>query len=397
MSDNPFSAAPSALGYLFQCRYAFLESLRRLRKSEEFSVSIETLDDVVFEKDGVVSELLQTKHHLKRSADLTDASPDLWKTIRIWCERLLKGEITDGSTFMLITTTQAGEGSAAKYLKSGESRNVLRAIERLNATSESSTSQANTAAYTAFRCLTPSQKTEFAEAVVVVDSVAGITDMDAELREEIFFAVDQKFLVSYLQRLEGWWLQRVIKQLARGDSAPILSEELNAVIVDLREQFKQDNLPIDEDIMRASVDASGYQDNIFVHQLRLIDIGNPRIFHAIRNYFRAFEQRSRWIREQLLVVGELDSYEQRLIEECDILFQQMRDELGEEATEEAKKIAAQTLYKWVETNIHPPIRASVDEPSIARGTYQILSDNQRVGWHPEFVERLRKLLETQRA
>lgn len=72
-----YSAASAALGYLYQVRYALLESLRRLRRGQEFIVSIETLDDVVFENDGDAPELLQTKHHLNRPADLTDSSPDL--------------------------------------------------------------------------------------------------------------------------------------------------------------------------------------------------------------------------------------------------------------------------------------------------------------------------------
>jgi hypothetical protein len=61
-SKIPFSAAPTAIGYLFQCRYALLESLRRLREDAQVVVSIETLDGVVFERDGEPPVLLQTKH-----------------------------------------------------------------------------------------------------------------------------------------------------------------------------------------------------------------------------------------------------------------------------------------------------------------------------------------------
>lgn len=176
-----------------------------------------------------------------------------------------------------------------------------------------------------------------------------------------------------------------------------MSEELDSETASLREQFKEESLPIDDDIMSASVDASGYQYRIFVHQLRLIEVGNARIFHAIRNLYRAYEQRSRWMREDLLYVGELDQYEDRLVEEWDILFHQMRDELGEQASEDAKKAAAQTLYKWVETGSHRGIRAGVTEPFIPRGTYQLLSDAQRVGWHLDFEDRLHRLLEQQEA
>jgi hypothetical protein len=98
MGKTQFSAAASAIGYLYQCRYALLESLRRLRRDDQFRVFIETLDDVVFERDGEPPDLLQTKHHIKKTADLTDTSVDLWKTIRIWCEGLINSNIPDGAT-----------------------------------------------------------------------------------------------------------------------------------------------------------------------------------------------------------------------------------------------------------------------------------------------------------
>ena len=397
MERGSHSAASSALGYLYQCRYALLESLNRLKKGQDFLVSIETLDDVVFEEVGEPPELLQTKHHLNNPGDLTDSSPDLWKTIRIWCEAITAGNLPEGSLFFLITTAQTADGSAAYYLKPDASRKSESAVQRLNSTAESSASQDNALAYGAYRLLNDEQKRQLIESVFVVDGAPNIHDLDAELKEGVYFAVEQRFLDSFLQRLEGWWYRLAVKHLIDSDAKPIMSEELNSEMTSLREQFKQESLPIDEDIMRASVDASGYQDRLFVHQLRLIKVGNPRIFHAIRNYFRAFEQRSRWVREDLLLIGELDRYEEALVEEWDILFQQMRDELGNIATEEAKKASAQALYRWVETGILPQIRSNITEPSIARGSYQILSDAKRVGWHLEFRERLQQLLEDQEA
>ena len=86
-SPNPFSAVDASLGYLYQVRSALFWSLRRLKDEPDFLVSIETLDDVTFETTGGnATDLLQIKHHLKGTASLTDASPDLWKTLRIWFE-----------------------------------------------------------------------------------------------------------------------------------------------------------------------------------------------------------------------------------------------------------------------------------------------------------------------
>ena len=392
-----YSAAPSALGYIYQVRYALLESLRRLRKGQDFVVAIETLDDVVFEQDGEAPELLQTKHHVNSAADLTDGSPDLWKTLRIWCEGIEADSVPSGTLYFLVTTAGAADGHAAHYLKPGGNRNPDTAMERLNSTANSSTNQANAPAYQAYRRLNENQRKKLLQNAFVVDGAPHIADLDSELKEVSFGFAQSKFLDSFLQRLEGWWYRRAIHHLTDDNATPILSEELDSETASLREQFKEESLPIDDDIMSASVDASGYQDRLFVHQLKLIEVGNARIFHAIRNLYRAYEQRSRWMREDLLYIGELGQYEDRLVEEWDILFQQMRDELGEAASEEAKKTAAQTLYRWVETGSHRGIRAGVTEPSIPRGTYQLLSDAQRVGWHLDFEERLHRLLENQEA
>lgn len=183
-----------------------------------------------------------------------------------------------------------------------------------------------------------------------------------------------------------------MKHLLDERAAPILGEELEAEASRIRDQFKEDSLPVDDDIMRATVDASGYTGRPFVEQLNLIGVNQNRVLHAIRNYYRAFEHRSRWLREELLYVGDLGRYEDRLVEEWDLMFQQMRDVLGADAAEEAKTRAAHNLYSWVETGTHQSIRPAVTEPAIARGTYQMLADDLRVGWHLEFRERLEALL-----
>ncbi len=55
---SPFSAAPSALGYLFQVRLALLLLLDADYDGE---ISVEVLDDLAFEKNGQPVELLQLR------------------------------------------------------------------------------------------------------------------------------------------------------------------------------------------------------------------------------------------------------------------------------------------------------------------------------------------------
>jgi len=282
--------------------------------------------------------------------------------------------------------------AVASYLRGGENGDITRAISELDAVAQTSTNKTNVDGYKEYLSLTSKEKEDLFSRVVILDATPKILDLDKEFRREVFHAVEIKYLDSFITRLEGWWYRRAIQHLSKDNQKPILVEEIIAEETILREQFKQDNLVIDEDILMATVDESVYQNRVFVQQLKLISVKDRRIFFAIKDYFRAFEQRSRWIREELLQVGELDLYETRLTEEWEIRFEQLRDQLGDETADQEMGRLAKELYSWVENGPHQPIRPQVNEPSMARGSYHILSDNLVVGWHPEFKRRLVELI-----
>lgn len=396
MAEPSFSAVDAALGYLYQVRCALLWTLKRQRtESTDFQISIETLDDVAFEQvGGEPTDLLQTKHHRRAVASLTDASPDLWKTLRIWFEGHRRNTILVSTAMYLVTTAKCGEDTAAALLRHGK-RDVEKARQRLDDVARTSTNAINLAAYTAFLAATKAQQTAILERVIIVDGAPSIEDLDGELRAEVFWAAGREHLAAFLQRLEGWWFRRVLRQLTdTTGSQRIGSMELDAEMSDLREQFRQDALPIDDDLLQFDLDeatAAAHQNSPFVLQLNLIRAAKQRIAAAIRDYYRAFEQRSRWMRDRLLLQTELGKYEKRLLEEWELVFEAMRDELGDDAADDAKAAAARSVLTWAErTTI--PIRASVTEPFVTRGSLHMLADDGRLGWHPEFRSRLAEVL-----
>jgi hypothetical protein len=98
-----FTAREPALGYIYQARYALALLLSGV---EEQELLLETLDDIVLEQAGSARELLQTKHHVNTEARLTDYSPDLWKTLRVWSTILAEGKIQIPPTQLTLVTTQ---------------------------------------------------------------------------------------------------------------------------------------------------------------------------------------------------------------------------------------------------------------------------------------------------
>lgn len=394
MSASAFSAADAALGYLYQVRCALLWTLKRLKNESDFLVSLETLDDVTFETTGGdATDLLQTKHHRQGIASLTDASTDLWKSLRVWFEGRRAGSIPPAASLYLVTSASAPEASAASYLRN-TGRDVPRARELLDSVAHSSTNLANANAYKAFSGTAKATQIALLERVIVIDAAPTIADLDTELRGEVYWAAGREHHGAFLERLEGWWYRRVLRQLAGPSAQRIASIDVDAAMTDLREQFRQDALPIDEDLLDFDLDeatAAGHQQSTFVQQLDLIKAGKRRIAAAIRDYYRAFEQRSRWVRDRLVLQAELGRYEQRLLEEWEIVFEAMRDDLGDTATEAAKANAARSVLTWAERTVLP-IRASVTEPFVTRGSLHMLADESRIGWHPDFRERLAALL-----
>lgn len=64
---SKFNVGASMLGYLYQVRVALLWAIRQGRVGD-FSVSVETLDDVSLEVNGDPLAVLQTKHSIRAAS-----------------------------------------------------------------------------------------------------------------------------------------------------------------------------------------------------------------------------------------------------------------------------------------------------------------------------------------
>jgi hypothetical protein len=223
-------------------------------------------------------------------------------------------------------------------------------------------------------------------------------DAYEELQAQVVFAVERKYSGALLERLEGWWLKKVIRQLMSSQIQPILGQEVEAQILAIADQLRMDNLTIDFVLSEPPHGADPESDTrTFVHQLRLIALSNPRIADAILDYYRAFQQRSKWLREDQLLIPELEQYENRLVDEWRRKSNQIKEELPPDPADDSiLQKAGRDLYNWMHDNADIPIRARCREPYVLRGTYHLLADAPqdapRVGWHPDFTKRLQRLL-----
>jgi hypothetical protein len=390
-TTNRFSAAASSLGYAYQFRFGLLKALERQQTGLGWAVALEAADDLEYTGEGE-DALLQLKHRAPGTV-ITDAAPDLWKSLRVWSELAAAGKLAPSSTqLFLITTATAGAASTVSRLEAdpGE-RNNKEIAEALSDVAANSENKALVAATSSFLALSAERRTELVSAIHLVTSSPDITQVDEKIRALSRLMVRSEHVDAFMERLEGWWNRRCLRQLVLGYGAAVHGDDFDAKLTDLREQFHQDNLPIDEDVAEDRPEVDRFLDQMFCKQLELIDIAVTRVRIAVRDYHRAFVQRSRWSHDGLLKYGELAAYERELLEAWELLFERMKDELGESASDEAQLEAAKRLYAWAETADFP-IRPACTATFVSRGSLHMLADELRLGWHPDFELRLTELL-----
>lgn len=391
--SNRFSAAGSALGYLAQVEYALLIALRRMDCDVELRLSIETADDITFDVEGAPLELWQTKHHVARHGSLGDASPDVWKTLHNWIET--SGENT---ACFLLTTVAAPADSAASHLgTSRTAHDLLSAREKLDAVARAAGNTSSAGYYAKYLDLTDERRLELLSRVTILDGAVDAATLTDSLVGSVRKATTAQRRRPLVDRLRGWWHGRALSHLSRvaeGRGDWIELAEIEDRLLSIAQSLRDDNLPLDyANEPEPSQSAVDEDDRVFIEQLQLILLHHDRIRQAVYDHNRAFLQRSRWQREQLLAIGELDIYDRRLMEEWKRVFLPLEERPGDsDIFDENKLRDARQLYLKLQERTLPEIRAEVRSGYIPFGSLHILADRLQIGWHPDWIDLLKHRL-----
>lgn len=388
-------ASEQMLGYLYQVRYALALLLEN--DNSDCQISIEKFDDVAFSKDDIPIQLIQLKHHIQHQGNLADASTDMWRTIKVWLDAISETpDILDGTNFLIITTATAPIDSAAFLLKKDSNRNPDTAYEKLKTVCFSSVNQAHQRYYDAFREAGEDTVKQLIRQIYIIDCASNIIDVEKDILKHIRYSCIPKHQKMIYERLEGWWFKKAIDALCCDTPVFVNQNQVRSFIVSVSQEYADDNLPIDIlDIDDLQEDNFSANEKIFHEQLKLICLGNHRMQLALRDYYRAFRQRASWVRNDLLYVNELGQYEQRLIDEWEHAFAAMEETLSEanNATEGEKAKEGRQLFSDIEKR-DIRIRPKCQEAFIMRGSYHILANQLKIGWHVDFFDRLKQLLNT---
>lgn len=392
MAESVHSAAASALGYQHQTWWALLELLRANHARPDAAICLELHDDIAWEEAGSATELLQVKHHQKSGRQLTDASPDVWLTLKTWMDTAVPCD-AEGPALVLVSTQQASPGGAMAALRphTRDEQTALSALERAALHQASGRIQQ---AREQFLALGAADRAAFVSRITVADASPHIEDVPTLVRAELRWSLPPGHEDLFLAMVWQWWDERALELLQRRRRAVDVGMA-RAALADLRDQFTRSRLPTvaareerDDDSL-----ATAYTGSPFVHQMRWVAYPPVNLRHSVIDYHRAQTQAIRWIAEDLVAADELTALSRDLVEEWETEFEWMQIELATTTDEAARQQAGARLLKDLSQRNGPCLQGRYHEAFFVRGQRHELADAGRVGWHPDFRDRMRTLQE----
>lgn len=406
-------ATASYLGYVFQGQYALLALWDA--EDDDAAVSVETADDV--ELQGNDPRLAQLKHSTGSPAALTIANVGFWKTIRIWAAHL-RGDptahatntSTDRTKYLFVTVATLSSGDVLNSLLHGATRSdasldtVMRALEteaaRIGeeravaaAAGEARPHTERAAGCEAFLALSDAERQRLVARIEILPDTFSITDVVGEVERRLKRAGSVRATIrrSVAERLIERWDRQVTLALMGRRNRAIRRSELLGIIEDLIREYGTTALP--NDYGARQPDAAEYaaaEGSILERQVHLVDGGPARVQRAVRDRWRARNQRRRWTDDDTSLAPLLKAYDDLLKQEWGDRHGPMCDDCRGLDDDERTRRGLMVLdwaYSEAPADVPPP-RPDWSDAFYVRGMLQQFADDLEVGWHPDYLERL---------
>jgi hypothetical protein len=379
MSSN---AAGQLFGYSLQFPRALL---RLLQSGMGAKIGIEVCGDVsVFFPEGITLTE-EDKSSLYRNV-LTDTSTNLWKTFYNWIIAVNADELNVRTDkFILYTNHAVTDDSIVSQLhKAKEQKDVdvavqlsvenLKVVDKKQKVFEYMDFVLNTNIHI-FKEIIPNFE-------LITDNKAdGVYD---SIRDEIRNKLVPEDQIEYLLDLLTGWLQKTINQQIASKKPAIISfSEFNDYFqyTFTKIRNKQSLIDYAKSKIPSRNELSQRTDKEFVYikQLEVIKLSQDEVITAVSDYFRADTNRQEWIEKAIIDEASMQDFEARL---CSF-YQNSRKQITLTKSQESHENQGQLLL--LECQRRQERIANMDPPDrTVQGSYHVLADELRLGWHPKW-------------
>ncbi len=386
-------ADDSYLGYVFQGLFALIILLD---SDDDESVSIETEDDVVL--DGNSKTNIQLKHSLNPSRKLTVSNIGLWNTLGIWIAEtdilstkylfVTCSDIASESTLKKLTIDKCDRSDVVLDLTK-EAKRVIDEIENATKLKEALPHQKRSSACKAFINLSESDRQQLINKISIRETNFNIKQIEKEVEIRLRNVVAPDVSQQVAIRLTQWWEYRIRQSLTKILPRKIPKLELQQKIQSLLAEHSETNLPDDYSIQEPD-SLAGEMGGLMERQILLVQGGSSRLNRAALARWRARNQRQRWMNSDIGLAAVLNLYDQRLQQSWEDRHGPMQDDCCEQPDEHKCKVG-RSLLDWADMKAWqeiPPPRRDWCQVFYTCGMYHQLSDELKVGWHPDFLQLL---------
>ena len=388
------SAEAAALGFYFQTFFALLQLM--MQDTDNAAVAIEQLDDVAIKVDGH-SLLFQLKHSLSATPPkVTLKSTPFWKTIRVWIDVMPNVTLSE-TTFNLVTVAPLAVDNPLAVLTDlvadrvalvdAMTKEAARVIDERTTAQKADKPLPHSdriVGCQAFLGLSASERLNLMRRTVIQPGSLAIGSIEDEIAKYLkLLPPEQRGAVA--KRLVQWWDREVVYSLCGKRERIISRAELQHKISLIVSEIEQDKLVPDFEVANPPED---YQpDGMLARQIKLVDGQTSDLTKAIREEWKAREQRAKWLDGSPAMASTINDYDLVLQEHWSDRHSQMAEECVD-LDQAGKSKPGLNVLRWTHEqapNIVRPISAGWDAAYYVRGSYQVLAVDLKVGWHADFA------------
>jgi hypothetical protein len=395
--DVAHSAEAAALGFYYQAYFALLTLMRQ--ETDNAAVGIEQLDDVDLKIDGH-NLLYQLKHSASNAPPpITLKSKALWKTVKVWVDILPTLTLSE-TTLHLVTVAKLGPDSPLIALTdpdaertelveamAQESQRVLDARAAATKAGKVLPHADRVDGCSAFLALTEVERLNLLRRTVIQHdspTVAAIEENVAGCLK--LLPPEQRPTVA--RRLVEWWDRQIVYSLCGKRERVVSRGELQHQISAIVSDIEQDKLVPDFEVASPPED---YQpDGMLARQIKLVDAKPSDLSKAIREEWKAREQRAKWLNGSPAMAATINDYDLVLEEHWSDRHGQMLEDCAE-LDHTAKCQSGLKILRWTHEeapSVVRPIAHGWNAAYYVRGSYQVLAIDLKVGWHPDYAKLL---------
>jgi hypothetical protein len=387
------AAEGSALGFWYQAYFALLTLVSLV--TDDAAIGIEQLDDVELKADGQTL-LYQLKHSISASPPpITIKSSSLWRTVKVWIDALPRltlaettlhliavGTIPSDSPLRALTDPDADRADLVAAM-TAEAERVIEAREAAAKAKKTLPFPNRVDGCRAFLALSEPERLNLLRRTVIRPDSPTVAEIEQKIAGHFQFVLPEH-RPAVAKRLIEWWDRQIVYSLCGERDRVITRAELQSQIMAVVADLEQGKLVAEFETVSHPED---YQpDGMLARQIELVK-GKPYdLERAIREEWKAREQRARWLADNPAMATKITAYDAVLREHWSDRHAELVDACAS-LKEDGKCESGLKLLRWTHHEAPTAVRPIAEgwgAPYYVRGSYQVLAINLKVGWHPDY-------------